>query len=172
MNEKIRQIVDDTLKKWRITSPPVQVEEIAKKEGLALVYKESENDKWSGMLYRKGKTGIIAVNDKHHLNRQRFTIAHELGHFFLSEDDTDVYVDNAVIRFRNETSSLGTDMEEIEANNFAAELLMPEDFIRKDIEEYKDEIDEWDVFELAQKYGVSEQAMTIRLVKLGYMQMH
>jgi Zn-dependent peptidase ImmA (M78 family) len=171
MSKNIKQIVTDTLKKWNITSPPVQVDQIAKNEGLILKYKESEDDKWSGMLYRTGKTGFIAVNDDHPPNRQRFTIAHELGHFFLSEEDTDVFVDAAVIRYRNTTSSLGTDHEEIEANNFAAELLMPEEFLIIDLEDYGEEIDEWGVYELAQKYGVSEQAMTIRLRKLGYVSM-
>jgi Zn-dependent peptidase ImmA (M78 family) len=171
MSKNIKQIVTDTLKKWKITSPPIQVEEIAKNEGLTLIFKQSDDNNWSGMLYRKGNTGIIAVNEGHHSNRQRFTIAHELGHFFLSEEDTDVFVDAAVIRYRNETSSLGTDYEEIEANNFAAELLMPEGFLENDLKEFGEEIDEWGVFELAQKYGVSEQAMTIRLMKLGYVHM-
>ncbi len=63
--------------------------------------------------------------------RQRFTIAHELGHFFLHRASSTVFVDAAPIFFRDESSSNGSQREEIEANAFAAELLMPEDAIRQ-----------------------------------------
>ena len=71
------------------------------------------------------------------------------------------------MRFRDSKSSEGTDRYEVEANRFAAELLMPETFLLKDFSERDeskdvDEIVEW----LAARYRVSKQAMTIRLTNL------
>ncbi|MEW6229875.1 MAG: ImmA/IrrE family metallo-endopeptidase, partial [Bacillota bacterium] len=71
-----------------------------------------------------------------------------------------------VRRFRDDTSALGVDQDEISANRFAAELLMPEEFLARDVDELSDDL-EWAITYLAQRYRVSEQAMTIRLMKLG-----
>ena len=64
--------------------------------------------------------------------------------------------------------------EEVEANVFASELLMPEFLLREDLEGCEsldmldeDLVDEL-VVELAQKYEVSRQALLIRLGRLGY----
>ena len=50
------------------------------------------------------------------------------------------------------------------ANKFAAALLMPESCINEDTEDL--ELTDFDIFNLALRYGVSEQAMTLRLVNL------
>ena len=65
-----------------------------------------------------------------------------------------------------------TDSEEKEANLFAAELLMPVRFLDRDIRNIGslDLIDEDVVAALAEKYGVSTQAMTFRLAYLGYLE--
>jgi Zn-dependent peptidase ImmA (M78 family) len=62
--------------------------------------------------------------------RQRFTIGHELGHLTLHHGH-DLILERLVrLNFRDATSSTANDEEEIEANHFAAELLMPHDFLR------------------------------------------
>jgi len=80
-------------------------------------------------------------------------------------------------RFRDACSSEGSALEEIEANQFAAELLMPREWIVKDIEQCPFELDQSDdhdgnfdswVAELAQKYDVSKQAMRIRLASVMF----
>jgi Zn-dependent peptidase ImmA (M78 family) len=65
---------------------------------------------------------------------------------------------------------LHTALEEIEANRFAAELLMSESFLKKDLEGLKsiDFLDDEHISELAKKYDVSKQSLLIRLVTLGY----
>ncbi len=72
---------------------------------------------------------------------------------------------------RDTHSSEGTNVREIEANLFAAELLMPEEFLMRDVKRVclLDLLDEEAVKELAQQYKVSAQAMTIRLTTLGYL---
>lgn len=112
-------------------------------------------------------------NDRHSKNRQRFTIAHELGHYLLHEQEK-LHVDRRFqIQLRDGNSSKGESEEEKEANLFAAELLMPVSFIRQDLAEVEglDLEDDATVSGLAEKYGVSTQAMTFRLAYLGYLQL-
>jgi Zn-dependent peptidase ImmA (M78 family) len=150
------------------------VEQIAATLGIEVQYEPAEAD-LSGFLYRnrKRKTAIIGVNAIHHSNRQHFTVAHELGHFLLHDFD-DVHVDRQFkVWLRNEESSQGVDVEEKEANLFAAELLMPASFLQEDVKQIGvvDLDDERALAKLARRYGVSTQAMTFRLAYLGYVQL-
>ena len=169
----IRSRVDSLLAQNRVRSAPVPVTEIADALGVE-VRLESAADELSGFLYRdrKRNLAIIGVNADHHPNRQSFTTAHELGHFLLHEFD-EIHVDRQFkVWLRSEASSQGTDLEEKEANLFAAELLMPAQFIQNDVEEIGtlDVVDEEILQNLADRYGVSVQAMTFRLAYLGYLQ--
>lgn len=169
----IRSLVSTLLSDLGIEHPPVEVEEIAKHLG-ATVQLEPGGPDLSGFLLRDEEYGtIIGVNDSHHENRQRFTIAHEIGHLLLHAGER-LHVDRAqrgyqVMR-RDEVSSQGTDESEIEANVFAAELLMPKAFLEADIEA-ADDLDllgEDDLADMAKRYRVSTQALTFRLANLGY----
>lgn len=99
----------------------------------------------------------IFIEQSHHKNRQRFTLAHELGHFFLhmqEEGARDVFVDNKdCLLFRDGKYS----RQEKEANNFAAEYLMPEKEVRKLYNQY------WITDLLAKWFWVSRIAMAIRI---------
>ena len=124
-------------------------------------------DDISGFLY-PGKRPVIGVNKDQAQVRQRFTIAHELGHLKLHEH-RQVHVDREFrVRFRSGTSSQGINRDEMEANRFAAELLMPLEFLRRDIEERDFALtDNEALWSLAKIYGVSAQAMAFRLNGLG-----
>ncbi|WP_460881211.1 ImmA/IrrE family metallo-endopeptidase [Pontibacter rugosus] len=58
--------------------------------------------------------------------RQRFTIAHELGHFVLHQKYSELFIDKEKPLFRNQESSTGEHKREKEANAFAAAILMPQ----------------------------------------------
>lgn len=73
---------------------------------------------------------------------------------------------NFSVQRRDENSSLAIDVSEIEANRFAAELLIPYDFIMADLADYNIDIEERLIEGLAKKYAVSAQAMTFRLNNL------
>jgi Zn-dependent peptidase ImmA (M78 family) len=79
----------------------------------------------SGFLRRKNGDWVIGVNSLHQRNRQRFTIAHELGHYFLHRDHGS-FEDKALFR-----KELQNDHRESDANKFASALLMPEDAFRE-----------------------------------------
>jgi len=168
----IRLIVDRLLHDHNIRSAPVPVARIAQLMGVEIRFEPAE-DNLSGFLYRdkKRKKAVIGVNSNQHANRQNFTAAHELGHYLLHDFDT-VHVDRDFkVWLRSEKSSQGTDLEEREANLFAAELLMPHHFLEADVNEMGtlDPADERALHELADRYGVSTQAMAFRLAYLGYL---
>lgn len=170
----VRTLVQRLLAEHHVRSAPVDVVEIAKTLGVEVQETPAEDD-LSGFLYRdrKRNSAIIGVNADHHPNRRNFTAAHELGHYLL-HDFHDVHVDREFkVWLRDGASSKGTDLEEKEANLFAAELLMPVHFLKRDVEEIGtiDLMDEEVLQELGAKYGVSTQAMTFRLAYLGYLKL-
>src|SRR3712207_1001226 len=74
----------ELLEEARVYKPPVPVERLARLRGVQVRYEPLEGD-LSGMLFREGNRAIIGVNALHPKARQRFTIAHELGHLELHE---------------------------------------------------------------------------------------
>jgi Zn-dependent peptidase ImmA (M78 family) len=166
---KIETLVEGLLATYKITEAPVPVERIAKAKG-ARVFHQSLEDDVSGFLYRDKDQTVIGVNTHHASVRQNFTTAHELGHLFLHDQD-ELHVDHDFrMRLRDDVSSLGTDQDEREANFFAASLLMPRRFLEEDLESvhYVNLLDDDFLDELARKYGVSVQALVIRLKNLSY----
>ena len=165
--EKARLLVDHILQTCSIFRPPIPVDSIAKYLGIDLRESPADDD-ISGALIRP-ETGngpvVIALNEKHHPNRKRFTISHELGHLVLHPGNT-VHVDqNVLINWRDQESSSGINWQEVEANKFAAELLIPSRFITSDVESI--DLDDNVIARLARRYRVSETAMRNRLVNLG-----
>lgn len=166
---------------------PVNLDELAKKLSIDIEYEKIE-DHVSGFIkiYSEDESdvnAVIVVNKNHHPNRQRFTIAHEFGHYFLHKDKRKLFVDesfsnalkaNKTIenyqRFnRNKNSSMGTSIEEIEANKFAANLLMPKDILIHEIDRLNlDLTNDEHGKRLAKRFQVSVQSLTHRLVNLGF----
>lgn len=166
MADRIAEKVEELLGRFNIRRPPVPVDKITKKLKL-LLYSLPADDEISGAIIRKaGQRVIIAVNPAHHINRQRFTIAHELGHYFLHEGLEEHVDENFRVAWRNADSSKAINWIEIQANRFAAELLMPTRFLETDLDSLEN-IDKRTVALLATKYIVSPEAMKIRLSQLG-----
>ena len=146
---------------------PVNIEEIVEKKGIRLLPFDFKED-ISGVLMLENNEATIGYNTNEHRVRNRFTIAHELGHFILHKDDKDLFVDKdfkALFRLNNGDTSA---KHEKEANEFAACILMPENLIRREIEDSGiDYTDENLIKSLAKKFDVSTVAMSIRISKLG-----
>ena len=118
------------------------------------------NNEQSGYITYKDDKWIIGVNEDHHINRQRFTIAHEIGHYILhNRHIMDSKIMEDTILFRNDD----TNELEISANNFASMLLMPEDEFNKQIDQGNDSVES-----LAEYFGVSTLAIQYRAKDLGY----
>lgn len=118
------------------------------------------------------KNWLIIVNKNHSPVRQRFTTAHELGHVFLHQYDRPHADGLPRVHFRDGESSLGVNREEIEANQFAAELLMPAHLLAPKLRQTG--LSSWDggddsvdvqnaIEDLAHEFKVSKEAMLIRI---------
>jgi Zn-dependent peptidase ImmA (M78 family) len=147
---------------------PVPVNKIAESRGLTIKPYDL-GEAVSGVLVIKQGVGTIGINPTESMVRQRFTVAHELGHFELHNDGDELFVDKAFkVHFRDQNSSKGEIKKEQEANAFAAALLMPEKFIRKEIEKHSFDLSDEDSMKtLAKTFNVSVPAMTFRISNLG-----
>jgi len=153
------------------TQLPVPVEEIASRLGVVIHWQRFGADDVSGLLLREpGQAAVIGVNADNAKSRQRFTIAHELGHYLLHEGKRLVLDRSVRVNFRDSASSLATDVEEMQANAFAAGLLMPADAVTAELERIvqgKACSDDELVDRLARTCQVSRSAMEFRLINLG-----
>ena len=96
-------------------------------------------------------------------------MAHEVAHLVLHKGRP-LVLDRVRLNFRDATSSAATDAEEIEANQFAAAILMPADLVINEARRLLKDPSETDasiVPLLAQGFDVSDQAMGYRLINLG-----
>lgn len=141
---------------------PVDLDAIAKNLQIDVKRMKFEDQTVSGVIGYDESKVVIGINRDHSEARQRFTLAHEIGHFVLHP--ASMVVDRAL--YRNSSSSEAISAEEIEANGFAAELLMPADDVREQVSGIP-AIDEPQIRALRDRYGVSEFAVTVRLTSLG-----
>jgi Zn-dependent peptidase ImmA (M78 family) len=112
------------------------------------------HDEVDGALLPAKDEFIIVINSNQPINRRRFTLAHELGHFHLHlpkhiKTPGFCSISRAYKSY---------DTVEIEANQYAANLLMPEWLIRSVTTEC-----EWNLSMLSEYFMVSQRAMSIRL---------
>lgn len=164
--QKAQELLDEL----NIANAPIDVEEIAERLGASVSFEPFEGKGGvSGMLVRDKNRTVIGINSAHPVVRQRFSIAHEIGHLRLHQGS--VFVDQTVRFKRDGRSSMATDTQEIQANQFAAALLMPapliSDSIKKRVTKRPNLTESELVSELASEFRVSEQAMEFRLTNLG-----
>ncbi len=153
----------------KVSTKPFKVDPraVAEAHG-AEVVEISEDSNTSGMVARQGARTIIGVNKHHHENRQRFTVAHELGHMLLHADHP-LIVDNDGLSLIGRRKDGENTTREVEANAFAAALLMPVEWVEQALGGREIAVDDDErVAALAKKFGVSQQAMMFRLINLGY----
>lgn len=148
------------LKESYISNPPVPVHELVEVHGLALIKKSFDDDSFSGIINLEKKHMIINEKDSHY--RQRFTIAHELGHWILHQKELYENKDEAIL-FRKPIGSLETSKIEKEANFFAANLLVP-NFMLAEMElEFKNKSEKEKNRILSEIFEVSMEVIGYRL---------
>lgn len=119
----------------------------------------------SGILtiMKSGRT-VIGVSSDESPERKRFTIAHEIGHYILHAHSKKLFLDADITFNRGPVSNI----EEVQANAFAAALLMPSNNLKKIVNhEYPSGLNENNIRSLAKDFHVSTIAMTFRLTNLG-----
>lgn len=163
ISENIENKSEQILNTLNIKSTPVPVEEIASRSQIKISRAPSKD--FSGLLIRKDGHALIGVNSEEALVRQRFTIAHELGHYYL-HPQKDAFVDYR--NHKDEKKDLVITMKEKQANMFAAALLMPRKNLTRDFKNIARGLNDEEVTViLARRYEVSDDAMKFRLKNLG-----
>ena len=156
---------------------PVNIEEQIRNEGIILdkSYLGFE-DNICGEIKKEGDKFVINISGVDHYYRKRFTMAHELAHFELHKHLIGEGVDdNMEYKKLYRKNNKITNKEEAEANERAAQILMPEDAIIQlaqltgviKLVEGKIDIDILWLVYLSKKFQVSKEAFTIRLAKLS-----
>ena len=141
-----RKIARKLLKDAKVLEIPVSLQKVldyVKTQQNLDVVKYNFGEKVSGMLVTLGDSSTIGFNPDHAWVRRRFTIAHELGHLYMGHT----------------CGGHDNDNKETEANQFAAELLVPLAFIKRDF------ASQTNLDILAQKYVVSKEALCIHLMQ-------
>jgi len=166
----VGKTAEDVLRECHIKRPPVPVEEIPAHYGIQVCELRGSSDIF-GAILRGSDRVVIAINPTQHPNRQRFTFAHELGHYFCHPNDAEHVDRDFRISWRRTDSPKGINWKEVEANRWAAALLMPEEFLRRDLDLLElDRIAQFEealIRQLASRYRVSPPAMKLRLFHMG-----
>lgn len=119
------------LKSFNITSLPINPRKVIQNFDNILLQEEDFSDDFDGCIFKREGSASICVNKSiPYETRKNFTIAHELGHFVIPHHNRDFKC------LRRDIDTLDSvKIEEAEANEFATELLMPEEIIRPLVEE-------------------------------------
>jgi len=143
---------------------PVPIIAIANELGIKIYETFDFNNTQSGSIKKESGQFIIYLNSLDSPSRKRFTIAHEIGHFLMHSD----YLNKgneAITEIKQPTLNRPSSADEIEpeqkkreieANAFAAELLMPEDEFKKVFTQSNK------IEDVAETFHVSPSAVTIR----------
>lgn len=137
---------------------PVDLIEIANNNGIEVYYEKLPNDISGAIRYNDNKKRFqILIEETEPSYRQRFTLAHELAHYFLEGKkllcNQEIHFDTRYRKDRNQS--------ECRADYFASALLMDKDSLEKLYGICQS------VPALARTFDVSESAMKRRLIKLG-----
>lgn len=125
---------------------PIPVEDLALWLGFQVVRLYSAPDEFSALVSTKEK--LIGVNGRHHRHRQRFSLCHELAHILLKHPP------------ESRCTSKEIALYNVEADECAAELLIPKEFLLHQYALTQN------VAELARTFDVSEEAMSRKITQL------
>jgi IrrE N-terminal-like domain len=152
--DNIARRAHDLLQAAGATREPVSLVDVVSSLNLSLIRAAREPFQSEAALVPLGDSHAIVLRGSGDERRRRFTIAHEIGHFVLHTD--------RVAPERGGKVNQAGRAQEREADAFAAELLMPEHLVRQAVLEVGA-----DSVRLAGRFEVSEQAMSVRLRRLG-----
>lgn len=151
-------------------TPGRKIGALALELGLRVIEEDGRPDEFAGQLEHEPIYGtpsgwVIKVNENHPETRKRFTVAHELGHYFLHKENFGRQLFDDYAKRHSEMDWLYTNEERLferEANIFAAWLLVDDHALAKQIR-----VLGRDARKLAAKFWVSERMMEFRLMRLG-----
>lgn len=172
-NNRSAELASQLINTYCIEHPgQLDVEELAFAENL--VIKESESNNFYGRLIHNSNAGIISISKSiTDYGSKRFTVAHEIGHYFNERNDKITITSGNSNNHRNLFRCREEDINsinkirrlELDANEFAAELLMHRPWFNDFI--IKRRIDFELIKELAEYFSVSLSAASLRYINIG-----
>ena len=161
-NVYLEELTSDILLQNDMYKLPVGIISIANALGIEVYEKDMDKDVSGKITYDSvNKEFYITVNKNDTKERQRFSIAHELGHYFLHREILEqegTHIDTLYRKTKTEDEE--AKQREREVDYFAGALLM-NDLMLKNLRE------DYSIAELADIFKVSVSAMTVRLDILG-----
>lgn len=148
---------------WSAAVFPVDPVAIASKLGIKVVEVDLPENVSGALIKERGKDPEIFIHVTDSRQRKRFSCAHELGHYFSRLKNLEGSGSYEYVDFRDTNSTTGRDPEEVFANGFAANLLMPEAEVRRKFKKASATA----AIKLLTHFDVSESALTYRLRNLG-----
>ena len=117
-------VAENVVREHCVGALPVDPSALARNLGIQVKAKPKHARGVSGMLLRVDNTfGIVYATHINNIGFQNFSVAHELGHYFLPGHIDAVFADGNV--HKSHAGFLSGDRYEMEADHFAASLLMP-----------------------------------------------
>jgi len=163
-DEQIESRAEAILRTHGLTQAPIDPVVVAKNLGIQVFSADfnDDDDTCGSIEMPPDGPARLYFNRRHPTTRQRFTVAHEIGHGMFHRDHGQ-FVDSELNLFRVGDDSSATPEKrrmEIQANKFAAALLMPRSLVSEARKVTKD------IRRLAELFGVSREAMGFRLASL------
>lgn len=149
--EKARKVLKKFERENGKTKLPIPINKVAEYYGFEIYPLDTIPSEQSAIVIidSNSRRKLIGINASHHENRQRFSVGHELGHFFLQHPAENQCDENEIKLFNQE------------ADEFSAELLIPVRLLKQHLAQCKD------VKILAKLFKVSEQTMWIKIKQQG-----
>lgn len=159
-------VARELLREHGVDRPAIDVYALAASLGVQVIDAKMPRDV-SGMLIREAGSLTVGLQQSHRPVRKRFTLAHEIGHLRLHRGRPLIVDSQVRVNLRDSTSARATDREEMEANRFAAALLMPDDLVVQAVQDTDFKTVASLQRLLAERFEVSTEAMGYRLINLG-----
>ena len=155
LSEEVRKKIEEAQKS--LPDEPVAIVALCRQFGVPAIKMHDLPKGVSGCIRRnlKDDSYEIFYNGNEPMTRQRFTVAHELAHYLLHKKElADEHSENIMLR-----GSGLSNRQETEANELAADILMPSEAV----DHYTSTRKGFSLSDMAKDFGVSAQAMSIRL---------
>jgi Zn-dependent peptidase ImmA (M78 family) len=155
----VREAARKLLRDCGITEPPVNLQLVSEKLGLGYEEVDYFPDDVEALIITMGERTVAVVNKNFSETSRRFSLAHELCHYYLHQDRT-VLEDRITIDSPEppDSESFGKDPFEAEAEIFAGELLVPLPMLKKHFRPG------FTAADVARTFAVSESVASIALV--------
>jgi len=156
-NDIINSKVEIILEKFHITAPPIDVFAIANQLGFPVKGVSMEAEEVTSFTDFNGKRIFINIEDDKF--RQTFAVARELGHLILHLEIISKNPQIYKLFMKSSVMDGGIETVEAEANEFAANLLVPTKLLTIAVETYSSNV------AIARLFGVEEWLILKRRFK-------